>query len=228
MKVIELCGNPGSGKSTIAKRLIEQLKMDGYFVIDVRRPYDNYHGILKEYIKNKIAFMYRIDTKARKLSCLFQEFTRENTMEQNKKWAAHFQRLAYVYSWANGKCDFLIADEGPIQYLTSFYYQSEITGIPEDIKLKIRSTFYDSEYCVLSISTPLEENVRRIKDRDRVNDRFNLSSIEDITRLLKIKNTNVQNVIRFLDLQNVHIIDNSSDIETVISKTVDAIHGCFG
>ena len=227
MKVIELCGNPGSGKSTIAKKLIEQLKAEGHSVINARMPYNHYQGLLRLYIKNKIAFMYRKDKAAKKLYRQLLEFTQNNRAEENDKWATKFQRLSYVYSWAHDKCDYLIADEGPIQYLTSFYYQSLITGIPEKVKQEIVSRFYSTEYCILSVSVPIEENVRRIRNRGRANDRYIQGTAEETKRLLETKNGNVQNVISLLGLERIYSIDNSGNIDTAIKDAIDAVHEIF-
>ena len=227
MMVIELCGNPGSGKSTIAKELIKHLASKGFTIMDARKPYDSYHGFLRTFIKYRIALLYRIDKEARKVYRMMCRFSSENSMEQNDKWARRFQRLAYIYSWAQGKTDFLIVDEGPIQYLTSFFYLSEITSIPEKLKTDILSRFYDFDQCLLSISVPVEENVIRIMRRGKNNDRFNSDSVEETTRLLALKNRNVQNVIRILGLEHVHTIDNSSDIERAVNEAASAIDDVF-
>ena len=179
------------------------------------------------FIKNKIAFMYRKDRRARQLYRHLLEFTQENGTEQNLKWATKFQRLSYVYSWAHDRCDYLLVDEGPIQYLTSFYYQSIITGIPEELKQEIVSKFYSSEYYILSVSVPIEENVKRIRNRGRINDRYIMETAEETKGLLEIKNTNIQNVINFLGLERVYSIDNSCNIVPVIGEAIDAIHEAF-
>ena len=191
MKIIEFCGLPGCGKTTICERLIENFKVcssntnvycrkDVYFF--KRRIWDSY-------------LISRCTPMFFKFYKILNNFIKEYR-KGNKRYIDRIYRLyVKLYKISIHYSDsIVILDEGIVQHITSLAHQQKIVNSVSFVRL-VDFLFSNFEITVINCCIDMNETIRRIKKRNNENDRFNLSDVDEIKKILNIKNNNINIIL---------------------------------
>lgn len=190
MRIIELIGIPGCGKSTLVKELLKDLTTTGNIVVD------------RKSISAVIDFMWKHRWSIPIIAICFYIFTGNFRLKHALiKYMLAFPKndfsvmyAMYVYiiyrfvSKNNNAEVVMLLDEGIIQFLSSIAHDipieqsSQILQLSKQLKDIIANTIY------VQCGIPIEDAVQRIKLRDK-RDRFSYSS--HLKDLLRIKQTNL-------------------------------------
>ena len=180
MKVIELCGLPGCGKSTITGPVVKSLKDGG---TQAASGSDIYFYNTKG--RNSAASMLRCLARPRDYRLYWHILKLNRKYSKSLRCVKHALRLMLLISRIEdaqkaGKYELAVMDEGIIQYMSA---QADGTIISDD-RLCRRIVHEVSQrlpgwyvvYCVSDV----DEAMRRIRERGAVSDRFSpkLSDVE--------------------------------------------------
>lgn len=205
MRVIELCGMPGCGKSTAFKTF--------------KKTYPEYAGKFKGqkdlYPKAKwmwavLKLLCRIrirlgllDEQEKKLTELMRG-DGKNVPVYKAKVLALFTRLRHFEN--TDHC--FILDEGLIQHMTSAFYLSRAKGVSKlGGNEKIEMSW---EYEGIYFYCDLKEAVKRNRQRGR-NNRYNISDESELEKVLLTKDHNIKELMPLL-------CDRVSRVDTDLSK----------
>ena len=220
MKIIEFCGNPGSGKSTVCTELLKQLTELGfqaYDYNDLKQPkyYKNIKYLLQKDCRNTF----------RELLAL-------------RKGSGVFSKRNYIYSfkcavvvtqlkqWEEKEAiDYILFDEGIVQYITTLYHG---VNIPQefleskDILNSIKNFYQKDNVYLINCVIEEEENVNRLKKRSREKDRFLLEDDKDMREALQLKRNNLDSVIYAVNPRNCITIklDNTDDACNIVKNYI--------
>lgn len=224
IKIIELVGLPGVGKTTISKKLSLYLENMGYTVY-------NREDILYPNLINNIHYrficlllkpkVYMMIIKALKIYKLYGKGS--NRFLYFEKFLYLYERIRwFVYSKAetNDKT-ILILDEGIIQYLSSIPHDSSIASHANEYRISEVKDIY-KKTLIVNCFQDFDTVIERILNRGKYNDRFYLSNRDKMRHLLKIKSTNLDIIIKE---NGINLIDYNDNYDT--DTFFDYIHNCL-
>ena len=187
MKIIEFTGLPGCGKSTVIDMAVTE-KEHQYILRD---------QLLSEVIPRKwikqhiILFCLRVVLTLYSFQCM---------MPKKRKYSARLENLLkHLYYYKSKHNDkLLILEEGIVQYITSFAYD---TVLRDDfwMKMLIKHLFRSFDIVVVNCNVPIEESARRIKERNKKGDRYNIDDEFRQKKLLEIKQKNIEYIMQYFN-----------------------------
>jgi hypothetical protein len=208
--IIEFCGFPGAGKSTLvdeienriaAKDRKELLKLDHklkYFWRVIRFS-------KKDWLLNRDEkFLYRFSVRYPDCDLLFVY----RLLKLYRSMQMHKQEEIYLL------------DEGPIQYLTSIAYESEFedtASLKQAANMMLRS-----EKIVFFCECPLDIVVERIRQRDRKNDRYNIADESRLRELLAVKISNIRFLLKYYE-GPVYYLDMEAPLSVNVEKVMQVL-----
>lgn len=205
MYLIEFCGAPGTGKTTVCRFLEKELKAEGLKVKNLEMPQYSYGKIKKRLVK--LAFFF--DKDCRRIMWAAHKYLTKADKADKKRWVGKI--LLAVYSAKeterNG-FDVATFEEGCIQYITS-----AVHGVPiseeslEFAKVVVEAIYRNREEILINCKLELMENVSRLKNRNRSGDRFSCGTEEEIEARLKLKIENINKCSELLDKNKVFSVD---------------------
>ena len=210
MQIIEFCGIPGSGKTSLCTDVVQKLTEKGHGIFTREDVYffgskNTYFNLLKAFLHpGNLKIYFNIFIINRKYSKDFKSI----------KYA--LQLIIYYYQLKriskNSSHNFAILDEGVIQYLSALSSGAEIEDFKK-IKCIIGSfeSIFD-HWLVIKCEIDPETAVCRIKNRSTNSRRF--SKDEDNTSLLEKLSNRYVNLNYLLKLKNNVTIDMTQDIKT--------------
>lgn len=211
MYLIEFCGTPGTGKSTLCRAVEKDLRGKEMKVKNLQLIPLGYKW--KERQINKVEMF--LDRDCRKISSLYRKSFRGE--KENIYWVFRIRQNILIAKKAQKKgLEVATFDEGCIQFVTSVFHGIEM----KEKELKFAEEVFGIAYggydvihfdCTLDV----DENVRRIKGRSRVGDRFLADTDEEIERRLLIKRNNIEKCVALVNKGNVKEINMLSyDVAT--------------
>lgn len=208
MKIIEFCGNPGCGKTTISNALLINLKNHNFKTV-------NYNQI-KEKSKLKL-LKYFFSMNTWKVSLKLFNFGIRNGI--NKRLFIYSIKSAIIIKFINKiekeeKIDCVIFDEGIIQYLTTLSHGRNIGNEIKKLPKKLIDIYKRNNYYVIKCEIDIDENIKRINQRNRKGDRFIDKNINSQKEKLKQKEKNIELVLETINPQNKIIIKTNKTDDT--------------
>ncbi len=216
MKVIELCGNPGCGKTTIGKEVLNCLRKQGYNAYD-------YNEIKEKKSLKNIRYLYGVNSWI--LLSRLIKFGLKNGL--NKKLLIYSIKITLLINYIkdnlnNKKIDYLLFDEGIIQYITTLSHNRTIGEEINPLSKMIRDNYNNNDYYVFSCILDIEENVKRINTRNRQGDRFVVDNIMKQKELLIKKNNNINFVLTKIKPKKMYCL-NSNDLYNAKNYIIEVI-----
>ena len=205
--VIELCGNPGCGKTTVANALKQRLEEEGYSVINVhnRKPLKSLKSRITHYMH---AVAYRRYKKTKSLKRELVNYSKKNPCDGARIWINCI--LENIYSTDKYmKCyDIVLADEGCIQFLSSMVHKNQLTDDIGSVMSILRRIHYMDTY-VFRCSVSKDVNIERLVNRNRKGDRCLSGSRQEIAEQLILKQKNIDKACSYLSGLNVYSVDTA-------------------
>lgn len=203
MYIIEFCGLPGTGKSTLCKSVEKGLLGKGIKAKNLQLIPLGYAW--KERQINKVEMF--LDRDCRRLASLFRKNFPDN--EDGRYWILRIRQNILIAKKSRKKgLEVATFDEGCIQFVTSVFHGNEMTEKELEFAKEVFHIAYgDYDTVIFDCSLEIGENVRRIRNRNRVGDRFLADTNEEIERRLIIKRNNLEKCVALLNKGNVKRID---------------------
>lgn len=222
MKVIEFIGLPGSGKSTLCDLLEEELKQEGYRVLNFHVVFSHEELIQKVKIK--------INNGLAKQSRINKEFEKEvralNLSDQIdiEEWIHIIKIMNYRIHKEAKRYDFILMDEGPLQAITALFHGKDIDD-KKDISNLISSL--SSEYLknieVIQLDLGMDTVCERLRNRNRDEDDFVDKDDTVMKSLLRQKDRNIRLVSDASDFNVNHISGDGETSDCMIKNILKFI-----
>lgn len=199
MLMIELAGLPGCGKSTLWELLKSEMQKKGrnvytYRELMHREPLFIHKGFLFKWEKYKpqtVSCMNWIEQYCASVP-------KDEKRDRFRKMFIEMYYRVHVAAWNRGE-DIILLDEGLVQNFTSLFFMDEIPGDPSTEKVLKNLIHVNGRYLFVKCNISMEENISRLKNRARENDRY-YSLEEDILRkALLVKEQNIDYILSFIE-----------------------------
>ena len=213
MRVLEFCGTPGCGKTTLSNQLQSELIAKGY---DAK----NYNELKGSKVKELFHFMFKkgfISTCCN-LMTVMGMVNRDRFVYGIKIAIVCYQ----INEWSQaGKADYLLFDEGIIQYITTLSHGKAISKL-DKLPSRLKPLYEECDTFVVDCKVDIVTNITRLTQRGNVKDRFVIDDEDKQKEALKLKENNIQAVISYFAPSNLVQIDtaNESALNDVISFAV--------
>jgi thymidylate kinase len=204
MIYVEMCGSPGSGKSTLVERIVKELKFAGKTVLTEK----------DLHIKSKLLSLIN------KLVLLISPKDFKLKKELIKYWLQFGFRLhsfrylirilevkQYIYS--RKKLDFLVLDEGIVQHLTSIGHGNKI-NISYSLINHLKNSIYNDNSILIKCDLSINLIKERLIKRQKANDRFIKSDDLKMTNIIKLKIENIDYILELMNLDYVFLIETTN------------------
>ncbi len=224
MYIIEYCGLPGSGKSTLCCAIEESLTEKGFWVKNLQLIPPSYQWLKRQI--NKVEML--LDKNCRTIKKIYREYRRKTGINGDDYWVLRIRQNILITKQAR-KTGVEVAtfDEGCIQFITSLFHGKEMGPLELEFAKKVIDIAYsDYDLLLLDGKLDMEENVKRIKERNREGDRFNADKAEEVKRRLLIKRNNLDKCVSLVCKDNVEEVDMYS-YELCKEKVLEIVNERF-
>lgn len=212
--IIEFCGTPGCGKTTVAHALQEKLIAQGYTVVNIHEKERSASAVgrLQHYAHS---LAYRMYGKSSAIRRALETYIANNETNGAAVWTNCILENVYSTDINERKYDFVLMDEGVIQFLSSLGHDHRLTEEIEPVMALLRKLHYDRGIFVAECFVDTDENIRRIIGRGRQGDRFLQDSGPQARALLNVKQQNIDRICSCLDPAMRHPLDTVDRDEAV-------------
>lgn len=221
MKIIEFCGLPGCGKSTLCDQIEKILSDSNCIVNNLQKPlHVDKPNIIRKTLKmldylRYLCFMGNRDLKKK----LFHVKTVDNG-QRYKKWAFRLLESNYrIYDAKRKGIEYGLFDEGCIQFLTSLYGNM---CVEDDVVRSLYDSIYGgNETIIFYCKVDSYINLERLKKRNRNNDRFLTDSDKETLERLEQKKLSIKRAIEAFNLTVIEI--DTKNIESAVNECMKHI-----
>lgn len=225
---LEFNGIPGSGKTTLSDRVIENMKGASYTV-------ESYHQLIKKPTRNNlkrlVRYLFSIKLSSFKIGylALMYLITNKKFNHENGLRVISLIVLFNFYqkkSLANDE-EVILVDQGMVQQMVSMLFESELIA-EKYVKKLIRYTQKkDMGIIIVNIDLDINESFERLTKREG-----NISRIQKLkkdtamhTLIMQQNNFNkIRKIIRELDLESI-TVNTQGSIETNVLLLENYIKG---
>lgn len=208
--IIELCGIPGAGKTTISeyiKRKIEEVSNNNVLSRNDLMNSDS----IRNYTRwiNKVYPYFCFE----KSEAIIRSFAKQYP-DCDRAYIIHALILAKALNtnYDSSKCYML--DEGPIQFLTSIPHDKLIES--NNILYELKSSSLSKSDVIIYCKCDYDVVAERIVKRNREGDRFYFEDATKIINLLKTKDNNIKKIIDTLSNSNkIFTLDCNKSIDNI-------------
>ena len=214
MMIVEFCGNPGCGKSTVCRHTLELLRERGIAAFDYnerkeRSKLANLRWLLSPGRPAAAAALWRFGAKSG---------VNKRTFVYSIKCAVVLEQLK---RWRDDPgCQAVLFDEGLIQYVTTLSHAVKLGDLGEDVTKLLREFYGSTDVYVADCVLDMKENAARLNKRGTAGDRFVSDDFEKQSAMLTLKRANIDAVleqVRPVNLLRVSTEDSRKAAETVLS-----------
>ena len=217
MIVIEFCGTPGVGKSTLCERIVLELNTIG-LKTDYRQEW------LKRIQSSVLMKLYRETYCV--LSNYFRKYPkmiRKTATSDEKNLNIWLKRIIeddlFIISSKGNKI--IILDDGVVQSITSISHEKEINNELVSAAVCAQKEIIKKPYLIFNCSLDIPTNIDRIRKRNR-HDRFFKYSNDELPVQLQQKRSNIEKVLRANESCKIVDLD-MSNFESATSKALNEI-----
>ena len=225
--IIELCGLPGCGKTTLANELIRYIN-DNELLTDVfdRQKLLKRNNYFRRVIRrfNQRLYKFFLNGKNRKNLDLIYKTAMHDSLAESK----YIFRLMEISRAINKNTNNnYVLDEGIIQYISSLSYKKSILDNENTNTLLSTLLPHREDYYIIYCSLPVEQTIKHLKKRNRKqkHDRYNIEDTELQQKLLDIKKQNIEIILSqpFMKHKKYLCIDMRDSIDSNIMKITNFI-----
>ncbi|WP_147803625.1 hypothetical protein [Alkalicoccus halolimnae] len=193
---IEFTGIPGSGKTTVAKELIKELRKRGYKV-ETREEFD--FSLENDHFGSSLRIMFGL---LKRSNFLFAAKLTGLALFHGHKSLYNLKIIpSFIHSYlkvkkylADSEADYMIFDQAFFQSLSSIFYNKEIEDpkLLESVAAKIIEEL-NVKY-LISTHLPVEEATKRIIARKHGTSRLDSFESSQISSILQVQSTNFSKI----------------------------------
>lgn len=222
MVIIEFCGTPGCGKTTVCDRIEEELQQQGIRVqnLQKRGTPTTYTDRLKEKMERIRFRNYFPNRRLKKaLEVLMNYYDRDSLIHWPDRILESFYRTKKA---EKDGIEIGLFDEGCMQFITSVFHEKEIPKEIQSVVDSICEELYCGRALFFDCYIDLTENYERLEKRDKPKDRFLAGSREENLALLKLKRERIDTVLGMLNGYTIMRIEGT-DTEQAVNSILEAI-----
>lgn len=221
MILIEFCGTPGCGKTTICDRIEEELQQLGIPVRNLQKR--GFPATYRDKLRVKIErFRYRNYIPNRRLKRALEVLLHYYDKSSLIHWPNRILESFYRARKAEKSgTEVGLFDEGCIQFITSVFHEKEIPDEIQSVVTTITEELYRDRTFFFDCYLELTQNYERLEGRNKPDDRFLAGNREENLALLKTKRARIDTVIGMLDQMVVRI--EAGDTEMAVQEILDVI-----
>lgn len=201
--IIELCGLPGCGKSTLSKELLRIWRGEA----EGETVYDR-EDVLKKNLALRAMDRVLFDKwsggqRKELIKIIYKNAKHDSDWERR-----YVHRLLELTEGIRRKCnENIFLDEGLIQYITSLSYVNPLMP-GDELECLIERVFPDNiDYYVVNCEIPVEIAMKRVKQRNRKNDRYNVDIADMQKELMNVKKENICVLLESRALKRIKVIN---------------------
>ena len=213
MRIIEFCGNPGAGKSTLVTALTKEMRRRG--IKNICYIPGTKAGLDYCLLASKLIYKYYEYCFSKK-SCFKFPYKEYNDSISNyldvdsARWAV-LCLIFFIEQLTDKNIEYLLVDEGFIQRTTSFVYDRNLNKE----ELDFFTSFFDScvydkyDIQIAYCSINQEQNVERIQKREKPC-LYKLDDEDEMRKKLYIRESNIKSLINGVKHKGVINIQTDS------------------
>lgn len=217
----ELYGLPGAGKTTLLNPIVQKLISEGYKVAGRPEIYDRLY-----YRQTKLLILTEMLLHISNFKLYYKIWKLHNKSDNPN--IRYYKKLVFLIHQIlmmtkSNKYDFVICDEGIIQHISSFFFQTDFKDhdIMQEIARDLQNII---DICPIFCSITIEESLRRMKERPYGQDRrYSYSlSLPLLEKVMKYRSHNLDVISSFFPTPIVVDMRKKVDenINFLISKIV--------
>lgn len=199
MLIVEFCGTPGCGKTTLCDEVEKNLREQGFFVQNLQKR--KYPRSISDKIKVVMErFCYTHAPCNRELRKALKVLRPYADADSLIDWPSRLLEACYRVHRAE-KCGTQIGlfDEGCVQYLTSVFHGKKVAQEVQSVVDILCKKLYQNRTVIFQCELEDSENYRRLVQRNKPDDRFLGQGEEVALQLLKNKKQNIDIVLRMVE-----------------------------
>lgn len=185
MKIIELVGLPGCGKSTLIENALS----------NTDRPYVQRNELIGMPVSSRERKSRK--NRIRQISVLFFLYLKSRKKQEKKYYSRLLNLLDRLYCYQKKDNDaVLLLEEGIFQYLSSLAFDEDIAVGP-GLERMIKEIISDFDIVIVDCIIPVRESAKRIRNRNKKGDRYNIVDGAVQEKLLQIKRDNIDKLLKY-------------------------------
>lgn len=210
MLIIEFCGTPGCGKTTLCDAVEQELQASGYPVKNLQKRKlpvtyaDKIGGMLERFCFRHAFYNRRLKKVLRSIRPYLAEDSRIN-------WTERILEASYRIKKAEREGMRVgLFDEGCLQFITSVFHGKTVTQEVQSLITVLLEEVYKNRTLIFDCQIDAAENYCRLVRRNRADDRFLAGDKEESLRLLKQKRDNINLVLEMVEGQSKGLLRSSA------------------
>lgn len=208
--IVELCGLPGTGKSTLADDINKRIGLK------------NRTSLLQ--LDHMLSFKWKVIKYSNKDWILTKEEKRlyRFACEYTNCDSLYIYRLLNIYRAIkkHNKNDVYLLEEGPIQYLSSIAY--DINLVETDLLNQAVNTMTEQERVVILCECPMDIIVSRIRNRHKKSDRYYFDDTVKMKKLLQLKKENINFLLKHYN-GSVYYLDMTKSVSDNLNRIIQIL-----
>lgn len=218
MILIEFCGTPGCGKTTLCDAVEEELLEKGYKVRNLQKK--SFPATIKDKIQvviNRFCFRYYLPN--RKLKKALEVIKPYLAQDSLINWVDRILETFYRIKKAEkAGVEIGVLDEGCLQFITSVFHGKTVSQDVQTLIDVLVEELYKNRSVVFDCKIDSEENYERLVERNKPDDRFLAGTKEESICMLKQKRQNIEIVYEMVKKQHADML-----IEGNVFPTKEAV-----
>lgn len=208
--IVELCGLPGTGKSTLADDISKKIGVKNRTsLLQLDHMLNFKWKVVKHSSKDWI--LTEEEKKLYRLSC---EYTNHDSL--------YIYRLLNIYRSIkkHNIKDVYILEEGPIQYLSSIAYDTNL--VETALLNQAVNIMTKHERVVILCECPMDIIVSRIRNRHKKSDRYNFDDTAKMKKLLQLKKENIAFLLKHYN-GSVYYLDMTKLVSDNLNRLIQIL-----
>ena len=218
-KTIEFSGIPGSGKTTIANYLIDEMQKEN-LVVNLKSV------ISRQSSLEKLILLLSIISKLKYIKLLISilKFTyKQKTAIRDVKYSLRLIKLIYLVDKYKTRCDYLILEEGVVQYISSIPHSNEILKNDSYVKMIEKINHNLGNYFHIHLNISIASSIKRLKNRSILTSRFDSLNVTDLEKVLKVKDNNILHIIKQFNFRVISVDNEKTNSKEIIDQIMNMI-----
>lgn len=221
--IVEFCGIPGSGKTTISDQVLKTINEKEnnrtFYPRNVILGKNQFWGKVIHRLDRHFFRCYQFG-KRKKIITLAEKIAKEKNAKNQKYIYRLIELTEAIHRQQHEKN--MMLDEGIIQYLTSLSYDKELE-MNEQMDELIQIVFPQiQDYYIIDCEISLEESINRLNKRNRKqkHDRYNIDDLQLQKKIMSVKQKNIRHLMNhpYVQKKRVLKIDMTENMDQNIEK----------